>query len=204
MHYQNRVSDVTGVILAGGKSSRFGRNKAFALVRGIPLTERVAAVMGNTFEKVIIITNAPEEYRHLCLPMHEDLIKGIGPLGGIYTALSAMSTEWGFVTACDMPFLKQGLLLHMLSLRPGHDAVVPRVGWKIEPLHALYKKSCLKHIRDIIASGSYQVISSFSRVRVRYLESQEITPFDPGLTSFININRPEEIDAVLDIERGHA
>ncbi len=190
-----RPPDVTGIILAGGKSSRFGSNKALADFDGAPLIERVLAVLQALFEKTIIITNSPSEYRYLGLPLQEDIIKGLGPLGGIYTGLSAMTTSWGFVTACDMPFLKPDLIRHMLSLRGDFDAVVPRVGWKLEPLHSLYMSNCLGPIKEIISSGSYQIIQLFSSVKVRYLEAHEIEPFDCDFKSFININRPLEIQS---------
>ena len=101
------IKDVTGVILAGGKSLRYGRNKALVKIDGIPLIERVINVMGSLFRHLILITNTPHEYSYLKLPMHEDLIKGLGPLGGIFTALMTIRNEAGFFVACDMPHLNQ-------------------------------------------------------------------------------------------------
>ena len=184
---------VTGIILAGGRSSRFGSNKALADFGGVTLIERVLETLRILFEKNIIITNSPDEYRFLGLPLHEDIIKGLGPLGGIYSALSAMTTPWGFVTACDMPFLKPDLILRMVSLRPDFDAVVPRRDWKIEPLHSLYSSVCLEPVKKMIFSGSYQIIKLFESVKVRFMEAGEIEPFDPDFRSFININRSMEM-----------
>jgi molybdenum cofactor guanylyltransferase len=99
------IQGITGVILAGGKSSRFGSNKAFASMNGTQLIERVIAIMGSIFKDLIIITNDPDEYSFLGLPMYEDLIKGLGPLGGIYTGLEKIPEKTGFFVACDMPFL---------------------------------------------------------------------------------------------------
>ena len=200
-HKAAPVKDITGVILAGGKSSRYGRNKALAELHGTPLIERVLRVMGSVFNDLILITNSPMEYAHLKLPMKEDLIKGLGPLGGIYTGLESISHEAGFFVACDMPFLNEGLIRHILALRGDSDAVVPKIDWKIEALHALYCKSCLPAIKNLIDSQNYQVIQFFQRIRIRYVGQNEIMVFDPRLRTFANVNRPEELDVMLEHEK---
>ena len=108
------IDDVSGVILAGGKSSRYGKNKAFIKINGIPLIEKVITVMGSVFQELIIITNTPHKYSHLRLPVYKDLIEGLGPLGGIFTGLTAISKDAGFFVACDMPSLNRELLRHMV------------------------------------------------------------------------------------------
>jgi len=189
----SRPKGIPGIILAGGKSSRYGRNKALIEMNGIRLIERVIGVMEPVFEHLIIITNTPQEYAYLQLPTYEDLIKGLGPLGGIFTGLEAISDEVGFFVACDMPFLNSELIRHMVETREDFDAVVPRIDWKIETLHAIYSKCCLPAIRELIDARNYQVIKFLHKVRVRYVEEEEIRAFDPELKSFFNINRPEEL-----------
>ncbi len=137
------LKGITGVILAGGKSTRYGTNKAFAEVQGVRLIERTIRVMGSVCPRLLLVTNTPAEYAYLQLPMVEDLIKGLGPLGGIYTGLEVIDDENGLFVACDMPFLREDLLRYMVTLRGDFDAVVPRVNWMVEPLHALYTKKCL-------------------------------------------------------------
>jgi molybdopterin-guanine dinucleotide biosynthesis protein A len=195
------VSDIAGVILAGGKSSRYGSNKALAELNGEPLIERVLGVMGSVFNDLILITNSPEEYAYLKLPMKEDLIKGLGPLGGIYTGLESISHDAGFFVACDMPFLNEGLIRHMLSIGGDYDAVVPKIDWKIETLYTLYRKSCLPAIKNLIDSKTYQAKRFFQRIRVRYVDQNEIIAFDPQLRAFANVNRPEEMDVMLEHEK---
>ena len=188
------IKGVTGIILAGGKSSRFGSNKAFANVNGRQLIRRVVYVMGSVFEKLIIITNDPEEYSPLGLPMHEDLIKGLGPLGGIYTGLEMMPLRSGFFVACDMPFLSEGLIRYITGLNNNDfDAFVPKIDWKMEPLHALYSKSCLPAIRGLIESGECMINKFFQTIRARFINEDEIKKYDPLLRSFYNINRQEEL-----------
>ena len=188
-----KIKDVTGVILAGGKSLRYGRNKALVTIDGIPLIERAINVMRSLFTHLILITNTPDEYTHLKLPMHEDLIKGLGPLGGIFTALMTITNQAGFFVACDMPHLNRELIYHMVEVRYDFDAVVPRTQEGTEALHALYGKRCLPSIKRLIDSSQYQIFRFFSKVSVRYVDENEIRRFDPQLESFFNINKPDAI-----------
>ena len=188
--------DVAGVILAGGRSSRYGRNKALVQYHGTPLIERVIRVLEGLFENVVLITNSPEEYAYLRLPMEQDIIKGLGPLGGIYTALQTISTEYGFFVACDMPFLNSPLISYIIDQREEYDVVVPKIDWKIEALHALYRKSCLPEVEWLIRNNEYQTIRFFDRLSVRYVEEDEVRRFDPSLRSFLNINRPEDLTRI--------
>ena len=184
---------ITGIVLAGGKSNRYGRNKALVEMDGIRLIERVIGVVEPIFEHLLIITNTPQDYAYLKLPMVEDLIKGLGPLGGIFTGLQTISDEAGFFVACDMPFVNAELIHHMADVMEDFDAVVPKVDWKIETLHAIYTKSCIPAIKELIDNRDYQIFNFFQKVRVRYLNENEIRGFDPELRSFFIINRPEEL-----------
>lgn len=188
-----RLHEVTGVILAGGKSTRYGRNKAFACIDGVPLIERVIQVMGSVFDGLLLITNAPEEYTHLHLPMVGDLIQGLGPLGGIYTGLKSISGKGGFFVACDLPFLSASLIRRIVEMQGDSDAVVPRLGRMVEPLHALYAKTCLGAVEELIHSGNYQILQFFLKVRVRYVDEEMLRAFDPRLRCFANVNRPEDL-----------
>jgi len=187
------IKGVSGVILAGGKSSRYGRNKALVNVDGIPLIKRVLRVIEPLFPSIVLITNTPETYAFLNLPMFEDRIKGLGPLGGILTGLEVISEDAGFFVACDMPFLNSDLIRYLANVRHGFDVVVPTFAGKFEALHALYTKNCLSEIEQLIHDGIYQTIQLLQSVSVRYVEESEIRRFDPELSSFSNINKPEEL-----------
>lgn len=195
---QNPIRNVTGIILAGGKSSRLGRNKSFIQVDGIALIERVATVMTSVFEHRLLVTNTPEEYAYLGIPMVQDLIKGIGPLGGVYTGLATISDDAGFFVACDMPYLNAALVRHIAGLRSGVDAVVPRINKMVEPLHSLYAKSSIDPLKEIIDSGRRQILELFSRIKVRYVEEGALRGFDPDLRCFANVNRPEDLTIIAD------
>ena len=188
-----KIKDVSGVVLAGGRSTRYGKNKALVKLHGIPLIERVLDVMRPIFRHVIIITNTPDEYSYLELPMYQDIIKGLGPLGGIFTGLQVIPNS-GFFVACDMPFLNQGLIRHIVEIKADFDVVVPRISGNMEALHALYGKGCQSKIEGLINSGIYQVFRFFNEVSVRYVDEDEVRIFDPDLRSFLNINSPEGLD----------
>lgn len=195
------VEGITGLILAGGKSTRYGKNKALVELDGVRLIERVIRVMGSVFQRLIILTNTPHEYAYLKLPMVEDLIKGLGPLGGLYTGLKTISDDAGFFVACDLPFLSEPLIRHIVGIRDDFDVVLPKIDWKIEPLHALYTKRCLPSIKQMIDSQEHQVIRFFPKVRVKHVEENEIRKFDPELKSFFNINKPEELPVRNEVDK---
>ena len=190
------LEEVSGVILAGGKSSRYGINKAFVKVEGIALIDRVAGVLQSVFEETVIVTNNLEDYAYLDMPMRHDIVPGLGPLGGIFTGLQMITGEAGFFVACDMPFLNPRLIRYLSGIKNGtsrFDVVIPRIAWKLEALHALYGRRCVPHIEKLIHSGNYQIIKLFPNVSVRHVEAEEIVRFDPELKSFFNINRPQEL-----------
>jgi molybdenum cofactor guanylyltransferase len=192
----DRFQDVSGVVLAGGVSSRYGENKALVAVEGIPLIERVLRTMDAIFHHVIVITNTPYVYAHLRVPMFEDVVKGLGPLGGIYTGLMAIPDSAGFFVACDMPFLNPRLIRHMVAIRDDFDVVAPRISGWIEALHGLYAKRCQRSIEQLIRSGVYQTFRFFPSVAARFVEDDEIRRFDPDMRSFLNINSPDELTRV--------
>lgn len=194
------IKGVTGIILAGGKSSRFGSNKALANFKGTPLIERSVGVLDTIFENLMIITNNPLEYSYLKIPLYQDLVKGLGPVGGIYTGLDALDDDWAFFCACDMPFINEDLVRYIAGVRDGFDAVVPKVDWKIEPLHALYSKNCLPAIKELIYKKEYQTIKAFDNIKVRYVEEEEIKTYDPQQKAFLNVNKQDELEKIVKME----
>jgi len=194
-----RYEHVTGVILAGGLSTRYGENKAFLQIGGVRLIERIVEEMKGIFHRVILVTNQKRDFEYLKLPMVEDLIKGLGPIGGIYTGLSNISGQAGFFVACDMPLLRKGLIRYMVEIIDTYEAVVPLVGKWVEPLHAVYARSCLIRIKALIDEKRYPVRLFYDQVSVRYVRENEIRRFCCPQEAFLNINTPEEFDRIQSI-----
>ncbi len=189
------MSGLTVAINAGGKSSRMGTDKAFVPVLGKPMIEHVLErVAGLGQRETILVTNKPELYAHLGLPMFADSLPDKGSLGGIYTALLHSKGDCILCVACDMPFLNTGLLRHMIALMtPETDVVVPRVDGYPEGLHALYSQRCTEPIRRKLDADRLKIIGFYDDVRVRYLDEADCQPFDPRGLSFRNINTPGEL-----------
>ena len=185
-------SHTAGVILTGGSSKRYGKNKAFLDIEGTPLIDRITEDMKNIFERVILVTSEKKGYEYLEIPVVEDLIKGLGPIGGIYTGLMSIPSQTGFFVACDMPFINRQLVRYMVDIRDNHAAVVPSVADEIEPLHAIYAQSCLGPIRNLIDSKRYQVRLVYDQIPVRYVKEDEIRRFGSPTKAFLNINTPDE------------
>lgn len=181
---------MTGVILAGGKSRRFGSNKALSLFRGERLIERLVRAMRVVTRDLLIVTNTPEEYAFLGLRMVGDVIPDCGSLGGIYTGLRYMTSPRGMFVACDMPFVRPVFLQYLLDIAGEYDVVVPVTGHGYEPLCAVYAKSCLKPIEANLQTGQLKIAMFFDRVRVRTVHPEETPRFDPRM--LFNVNTPEE------------
>ncbi len=189
--------EVTGIILAGGKNLRLGRNKALEKVGGITVIERVVIRLKPIVSQLVLVT--ADGKNHLTpIPSAKfkaDAYPGKGPLGGIYTGLSASRTEFNIAVACDMPFLNTSLLRHMLELAPGFGAVVPRTRESLfEPLHAVYSRTCLSVIKKHLDAGQLSIRAFLAEVKVRYIEEDECRRYDPELLSFFNMNRQSDLD----------
>ncbi len=193
------MAGIVGAVLVGGKSRRYGRNKALEILQGERLIDRQLRKVQALFTEVLVITNEPKHYLHLNVTILRDVIPGLGPLGGIYTGLLFAQGESVFVTACDMPFLQPAVVRHMVQLARDHDVVVPEKKGGLEPLHAIYSARCLPHIKRMLDRGKFQVISFFPAVKVYRLSQEEIGQLDPQGLSFFNINTPNDMDEAREL-----
>ena len=188
------MAEVVGVILVGGQSRRYGRNKAMEVLQGERLIDRQVRILRSLFPEVLVVTNDPELYLHLDVTIVRDVIPRQGPLGGIYTGLLFAQGRSVFVTACDMPFLQPPLVGRMVKLADEYDVVVPEKKAGLEPLHAIYSFGCRSHIKRMLDRQELQVISFFPSVRVYRLSSEEIGQLDPMGLTFFNINTPDDME----------
>lgn len=187
---------VSGIVLAGGESRRMGGvNKALLELGGVRIIERVAAMLARVFPETIVVTNTPEEFDFLNLPMFRDIIRGFGALGGLYTGLRSCRERFGFLVACDMPFLDDRVIRRMVELIGEHEAVVPRIRGHLEPLHAIYSRNCVPHIERLMAKGDLKILDFFHSVDMLEVAETELAVFDPSLLFAMNVNTPEDLRA---------
>ena len=190
----DKIKDVAGVILAGGRSTRFGSNKALAIVNDKPLVQNVVNIMSGMFQECLLVTNTPDEYEFLSLPMTYDRYKGSGPLAGIHAALLEVKQPRIFVVACDMPNLSPELIQYLCSINgQGYDAIIPMLGKGQEPLFGIYHKNSLTHIETSLQNNDCKVSMALEGLHVRQVSEQEVLSIAGSLNCFKNINRPSDI-----------
>jgi molybdopterin-guanine dinucleotide biosynthesis protein A len=193
---------VTGVILAGGKSSRLGQDKAHLRLDGTEtLAETAVRRLASLVDEVIVVGDV-ERLGALPARVIPDLYPGAGTLGGIYAGLAAARRQHSLVVGCDMPFLSAALLGYMIAQPREYDVLLPRLAdGMFEPLHALYSRNCLAPIRDRLESRQYRIVGFLGEVRVRYLDEPEMRRHDPELRSFLNVNTPDDLRRAVEIYR---
>ena len=191
----NRIS---GVILAGGSSKRFGgTTKANVVINGETIISRIISTISDLFVEIIIVTNKPEEFsEYIQYKIVEDHYLKAGPLGGIHAALKASSEDAIFVFAGDMPFLDKEIISDQINefSKRQHDVLIPEVNQFIEPLHAIYRKSVLNHLERFLLEGKSRAVRDFlSEVNVGYLQ---MTKNEKTEIAFVNINSPSDLPKI--------
>ncbi len=185
---------VTGVIQAGGKSTRMGgQPKALLELGGRRLVERVLDAVAPAVDDVLIVTNTPDLYRFLGLPMVADAYPDHGSLGGIFTGLAAAGGDAAFTVACDMPFVHRDVVRLVVARAAEADVVIPRVGDQLETMHAVYGKACLPHIEARLRAGQLRIVGFLDQVRVVEIGEAEVARHRPPAVAFMNVNTPEEL-----------
>ena len=188
---------MTSIILAGGKSSRLGGNKALQAIGGKSLIQWVIDRVAILSTEIIIATARGESVpcsSAARIRTVADIYPGKGPLVGIHSGLVASSSSRAIVVGCDTPFLSARLLEYMAQTSATFDVVVPRIRDKVEPLCAVYSKNCVAPIRELIDQDEHKIVELFRMVRVRYIEEDEIDSFDPDHLSFFNINSQADLE----------
>ena len=172
-------------------------------IGGESLVRRSVTTLGHFRGDIIVVAGVVRDD----LGLHEmpqvkmvvDTYPNKGPLAGIHGGLKASNTFYNIVVACDMPFLDVGLLEYMVGQIEGYNAVVPRLGDSLEPLHAVYAKNCLKPIETMFSEGDFQTNHLFEKINARYVEAVEIDRFDPKHVCFFNINTKSDMDRAREL-----
>jgi len=189
------IPPLTAIILAGGKSSRIGTDKDKTMLRlnGKRLIDIVISKLKCIVGDNIIIVGPPKKY-----PSYKQVVPDLFPqrcpLAGIYSGLKASPTFYNLIVGCDMPFLKTELLWYMWENIDSEDIIIPRYGKDyIEPLLAIYGKSCLEIMEKNLKRNILPVRLIFPYLKVKYIEDEEIIKFDPKYLSFFNINFKKDL-----------
>lgn len=201
--------DVAGAILAGGKSARMGFPKLFLTVKGKKIIDRTIEMFDSLFGEILIVTDDRSRFIRLHrvarperIEVVEDLVRGCGPVGGIYTGLKLSSKKEVFFVAYDMPFLHIGLIRRLLDVkkRETFDCIIPYTERGIEPLHGIYSKKMLKGLEDSLTDGledsltekKLSVSEALARFNCKYIKAKK-----EEMSSFVNLNRPQDLKEIM-------
>ncbi|WP_322795929.1 molybdenum cofactor guanylyltransferase [Tepidiforma sp.] len=199
------------VILAGGRSTRFGRDKASAPLRGRPLLQWVADAVAPAVESILVVSARGQQLPALTVSVPVEVIQdrdeGLGPLAGLATAFEAADAELAFAASCDIPLLRPALVARLADIARDEaaDVVCPRIGGFPQPLTAVYRPAdCRDPFRRAveIRSGGLRILAAYRGLRVSWPTEPDLLPVDPDLRSFRNANTPgrlAELDRLLDL-----
>jgi len=186
--------DMTGIILAGGKNSRMGINKAFLEIDGTRLIDNILAVYQKIFSEIIIVTNDPLSYTEFPDTLIvTDIYKDKSALGGIYTGLFYATHDYSFVAACDMPFINEDFIIYLTGQVGKHDVIVPELSEGFQPLHAIYSRNCLSHIKKLLSADKLKIAGFYKEVRLLSIPEEKIKSFNKHGHLFLNINTPKDL-----------
>lgn len=195
------MTRAAAVILAGGKSSRMGMDKAFLTVGRDAMIERVVVELRKVFEEILISGGDEETGARLGLEVVPDLIQGGGPLSGIHATLIMAQSQKCLVVPCDMPFLSVGLAEIMIQQSEGYDVTVPQHGNYLQPLFAVYSKRCIHPIEEALNNDRHKVVDFYPRVRVNYVSETLLKAAADIDTVFFNVNTPLDLEKARMIEK---
>lgn len=184
----------TGVVVAGGRSRRMGRDKALLPWDGATLLDHALSRLRAACPAVRILSGAERRYEDRGVPVDVDAVPDSGPLGGIYTALLRLEENPGLFLGVDLPFVPVRLLLRLLEMVEGHDAVVPLSPRGPEPLCAVYRPTCLGPVRRCLEAGDFKMTSFWRDVDVLQAGETQLVGFGPLDEVFRNVNTPDDYE----------
>ncbi|OWZ83588.1 molybdenum cofactor guanylyltransferase [Natranaerobius trueperi] len=188
----------TAIVLAGGESKRMGTDKIFLELNKKRIIDFVLEITTKIFKETIIVSNNCENFNGYSVKTIKDKMNHLkkSSLRGIYSGLSEIDSEYGFVIGGDMPFINSNLIEAMVGQieENAWDVVIPKFGKFYEPLFAIYHKSCLSNIKQQLLSENHRIVSFFSTKKVLTLSKNYCKQYDPDLISFFNVNTPSQLE----------
>jgi molybdopterin-guanine dinucleotide biosynthesis protein A len=187
----SQAEHITGIILAGGRSSRMGSEKGLLELHGKKMIEYIVAALKPITSEIILVSANPG-YSFLGYPLYPDLITDCGPSGGIFTGLHHSSTEKNIVLSCDTPYINTAFLDYLIRNAGDEEITVPVFQTHTEALCGIYSKNIQPRLGEIISGGERKMTEILKQFRVNYLDTGAQTQFDPRLI-FRNINTREDL-----------
>ncbi len=184
------MKQIGGIILAGGKSSRMGEDKAFVEYKGSMLIEYSLHLATNFCESIIISANS-KVYERLGYPVVADEFEARGPIGGIYSALKKAEFDWNLVISCDTPFVTKNVVETLKQNIGNYDCIVPIHNGRTEPLVAFYNKSALKVIEGSIQRKEYKLKLLIKELHTKFVDVSDLVNENPDV--FKNFNSPSDL-----------
>ncbi len=182
---------ISGVVLAGGQSRRFGRDKGLYVYKNKPLALHAAEILEPLCDEIIISSNKPAEYAPLGFRVISDIYKNCGPLGGIHSGLSHAAHDKVAFIACDTPHIPASIYSFLLQHQQSYDAIMPAHGQYIETLCAVYHKGSLVQITASLENKTYKILDAHKDLMVRYISVEAEDFYSPEI--FHNINYQDDI-----------
>lgn len=193
-------NDISGIILAGGKSTRMGKNKAFMTFDGDTFISRTATMMSSLFERVLLVTNTPSDYSSLGLEMCCDIYSYGGPLAGIHAGLTNSNTDKNFVISCDIPLVTSCIIQFICNYESTNSIVLPRADGFVQHLCGCYSKQISHTISELLESKKddtkkCSIHDLLNIVQPEIIDSADIPGYEEG--TFLNLNSPDDYKLLL-------
>jgi len=185
------------ILLAGGESSRFGSNKAFIELNNQLMVEKIVRKLNDYFNKIYLVVQNKDKYSFLKdVIIIEDLIPGIGPLGGLYTGLKYSDHDKNYLTACDMPFLEANYIRYLKNYEKEYDVLVGKYNGYYEPFASVYKKETLKAIERNLDLGKRKITDFYSEVNLKIISEKQIKKLADPEKIYFNINYKKDLEKI--------
>ncbi len=200
--------DITAIILSGGKSLRMGTNKSFLNIGDKTIIERMRDLLQSMFKEVVLITNEPEDYKFLGLPIYEDIFWYRGPLAGIHSGLKHSKTDINFIISCDLPLMTKEMIKYLIEYKTNKLITVAKADGFIQQLAGKYSKKCLspseKILKEVVNNENRDAVQKKRKCNVLsliYLVGAEIIPAEDlpfyNEDLYFSMNRTEDYNLLL-------
>jgi molybdopterin-guanine dinucleotide biosynthesis protein A len=195
------ANEAGAIVLVGGQSSRMGRPKAALDFGGVPLLTRIVIELKRRFDEIVIVAAPEPEWQPRIeipgLKIVHDETAFAGPLDALRRGLNALDRDVAFACSCDLPLLNSDVAAGLVAMLDDFDAVIPEVGGKLQPLHAVYRKLCANALAALAASGEKRLTANAGALNARRVGERELRTTDPQLSSFFNVNTPDDYQRAL-------